>query len=94
MAVRSFGTARMRFPVWGEFRSAYRLTVECDEKGRERYKRVTAGETPSPDNERVFTITLRAENGVNAHRALRGLLRSTLRFYGLRCLTIRPGGAA
>jgi hypothetical protein len=35
----------------------------------------------------IFTITLRAEPGINGVRALRGLLKSALRAHGLRALS-------
>ena len=36
----------------------------------------------------VFTITLRAEKGVDGWRALRAALKALLRLYGLRCLRL------
>jgi len=35
----------------------------------------------------TFTLILRAERGVDAIRALRALLKVTLRRYGLKCLS-------
>lgn len=42
---------------------------------------MTAAERP------VFLIALRAEPRVDAIRALRGLLKTALRKYGLRCVS-------
>src|SRR5262245_31309097 len=39
----------------------------------------------------IFTIEVRAEPGIDAIRALRLGLKRMLRYYGLRCISIREG---
>lgn len=43
---------------------------------------------PAPDRP-VYKLSVRAERGVDEIRALRWLLKSMLRRFGLRCLDIR-----
>lgn len=68
--------------------------VQTGEPSRTTYRRKVAEPCDVPADDRVFTLTLRAEKGVSPERALRNLLRSVLRQHGVRCMTIRPGGAS
>lgn len=41
------------------------------------------------DGKRVFILTLEAKTGADAVRAIRGVLKTALRRYGLKCISAR-----
>lgn len=54
-----------------------------------RFRDLDPRASSAPSKERpLFIVTLRPELGVNGIRALRAFLKTSLRRFGLRCITI------